>query len=111
MAPPRSLQWVSSEDGMDTEPVLALEPLSTILPGNYRHLQHPQALDRPTLFLGDSALGDSVSRPSLSLVAMLSQLNDQPFGIPLSLPQYISHWHASLERASYFSVPRRLGIL
>jgi hypothetical protein len=38
---------------MDTGPVLALEPLSTILPGNYRHLQHPQALDRPTLFLGD----------------------------------------------------------
>jgi hypothetical protein len=35
------------------DPVLALEPLSTILPGNYRHLQHPQALDRPTLFLGD----------------------------------------------------------
>jgi len=28
-------------------------PLSTILPGNYRHLQYPQALDRPTLFLGD----------------------------------------------------------
>jgi hypothetical protein len=28
--------------------VLALEPLSTILPGNYRHLQHAQALDRPT---------------------------------------------------------------
>jgi hypothetical protein len=39
---------VSSGDGMDTGPVLALEPLSTILPGNYRHLQHPQALDRPT---------------------------------------------------------------
>ena len=38
---------------MDTGPVLALEPLSTILPGNYRHQQHPQALDRPTLFLGD----------------------------------------------------------
>jgi len=38
---------------MDTGPVLALEPLSTILPGNYRRLQHPQALDRPTLFLGD----------------------------------------------------------
>ena len=38
---------------MDTGPVLALEPLSTILPGNYRHLQHPQALDRLTLFLGD----------------------------------------------------------
>ena len=37
---------------MDAGPVLALEPLSTILPGNYRHLQHPQALDRPTLFLG-----------------------------------------------------------
>jgi hypothetical protein len=34
-----------------TGPVLALEPLSTILPGNYRHLQHLQALDRPTLFL------------------------------------------------------------
>jgi hypothetical protein len=32
---------------------MALEPLSTILPGNYRHLQHPQALDRLTLFLGD----------------------------------------------------------
>jgi hypothetical protein len=38
---------------MDTGPVLALEPLSTILPGSYRHLQHPQALDRLTLFLGD----------------------------------------------------------
>ena len=38
---------------MDTGPALALEPLSTVLPGNYRHLQHPQALDRPTLFLGD----------------------------------------------------------
>jgi hypothetical protein len=37
---------------MDIGPVLALEPLSTILPSNYRHLQHPQALDRPTLFLG-----------------------------------------------------------
>ena len=38
---------------MDTGPVLALEPLSTILPGNYRHLQHPRTLDRLTLFLGD----------------------------------------------------------
>jgi len=38
---------------MDTGPVLALEPLNTILPGNYQHLQHPQALDRPTLFLED----------------------------------------------------------
>jgi hypothetical protein len=38
---------------MDTGPVLALEPLSTILPGNYRHLQRPQVLDRLTLFLGD----------------------------------------------------------
>jgi hypothetical protein len=38
---------------MDTGPVLALESLSTILPGNYRHLQHPQASDSPTLFLGD----------------------------------------------------------
>ena len=27
-APPRSLQWVSSGDGMDTGPVLALEPLA-----------------------------------------------------------------------------------
>jgi len=34
---------VSSGDGMDTGPVLALEPLSMILPSNYRHLQHPQA--------------------------------------------------------------------
>jgi hypothetical protein len=42
--PPRSLQWVSSGDGMDTGPVLALEPLSTILPGNYWHLQHPPGL-------------------------------------------------------------------
>jgi hypothetical protein len=47
------LQWMSSGDGMDIGPVLALEPLSTILPGNYRYLQHIQALDRPTLFLGD----------------------------------------------------------
>jgi len=31
---------VISGDGMDTGPVLALEPLSTVLPGNYRHL-HP----------------------------------------------------------------------
>ena len=38
---------------MDTGPILALEPLSTILPGNYRHVQHHQALDKPTLFLGD----------------------------------------------------------
>jgi hypothetical protein len=38
---------------MDTGHVLALEPLSIVLPGNYRHLQDPQALDRPTLFLGD----------------------------------------------------------
>jgi hypothetical protein len=38
---------------MDTGSVLALEPPSTILSGNYRHLQHPQALDRLTLFLGD----------------------------------------------------------
>jgi hypothetical protein len=37
---------------MDTRLVLALEPLSTILPGNYRHLQHSPAFDRPTLFLG-----------------------------------------------------------
>jgi hypothetical protein len=29
---------------MDTGPVLALEPLSTILPGNYRHLQHAPGL-------------------------------------------------------------------
>ena len=35
---------MSSGDGMDTGPVLALEPLSTILPGNYRHLQHPPGL-------------------------------------------------------------------
>jgi hypothetical protein len=34
-APPRSLEWVSSGDGMDIGPVLALEPLSTILPGIY----------------------------------------------------------------------------
>jgi hypothetical protein len=38
---------------MDTGPVLALELLSTILPGNYRVPTAPQALDRPTLFLGD----------------------------------------------------------
>jgi hypothetical protein len=30
-----------------------------------------------------------VSRLSLSLVAMLPQLNDQPFGMPLSLPPYL----------------------
>ena len=47
-------EWVSSGDEMDTGSVLALE-LSTILPGNYQHLQHPQALDRPTLFLGGSS--------------------------------------------------------
>jgi hypothetical protein len=39
---------------MDTGSVLALE-LSTILPSNYQHLQHPQALDRLTLFLRDSS--------------------------------------------------------
>ena len=44
---------MSSGDGMDTGTVLALEPLSTILPGNYCHLQRLQALERPTLFLGD----------------------------------------------------------
>ena len=38
-APPRSLQWVSSGDGRDAGPVLALEPLSTIWPSNYRHLR------------------------------------------------------------------------
>jgi hypothetical protein len=47
---------------MDTGPVLALELLSTILPGNYRHLQHPQVLDRPTLFLGDRSQEHTVSR-------------------------------------------------
>jgi hypothetical protein len=60
--PPGSLQWVSSRDGMDTEPVQALEPLSTILPGNYRHLQRPRALDRPTLFLGDRSQEHTVPR-------------------------------------------------
>jgi hypothetical protein len=33
---------------MDTGPILALEFLSTIMPGNYRHLQHPRALDIAT---------------------------------------------------------------
>jgi hypothetical protein len=47
---------------MDTRIVLALEPLSTILPGNYQHLQHPQALDRPTLFLGDRSQEHTVPR-------------------------------------------------
>jgi hypothetical protein len=58
---------VGSGDGMDTRPVMALEPLSTILPGNYRHLQHPQALGRPTLFLGDSAQEHTVPRSNLLL--------------------------------------------
>ena len=52
---------------MDTGPVLALEPLSTILPSNYRHLQHPQALDRPTLFLGDRSQEHTVPRSNLLL--------------------------------------------
>jgi len=47
---------------MDTGPVLALEPLSTIMPGNYRQLQHPRALDRPTLFLGDRSQEHTVPR-------------------------------------------------
>jgi hypothetical protein len=53
LGPPKSLQWVGSGDGMDTGPVLALEPLSTILPGNYWHLQPPQALGDtvPRIFL------------------------------------------------------------
>jgi hypothetical protein len=51
---------VSSGDGINTGPVLALEPLST--PGNYRHLQRPQALDRPTLFLGDRFQEHTVPR-------------------------------------------------
>ena len=59
---------------MNTGPVLALEPLSAILSGNYRHLQHPQILDISTLFLGDRSqertipktlcLGDSARRLS-----------------------------------------------
>jgi hypothetical protein len=53
---------VSSGDETDTGPVLALEPLSTILLGNYRHLQHPQALDRLTLFLGDRSQEHTVPR-------------------------------------------------
>jgi hypothetical protein len=44
---------VSSGDGMDTGSILALESLSTVLLGNYWHLQRPQALDRPTMLLGD----------------------------------------------------------
>jgi hypothetical protein len=55
MGTPRSLQRVSPGDGMNTGPVLALEPLSATLSGNYRYLQHPQTLDMSTLFLGDSA--------------------------------------------------------
>ena len=31
MGTPRSFQWVTFGDGMDTEPVLALEPLSAIV--------------------------------------------------------------------------------
>jgi hypothetical protein len=53
---------MSSGDGMDTGPVLALEPLSTIMPSNYRRLQHPRALDRPTLFLGDRSQEHTVPR-------------------------------------------------
>jgi hypothetical protein len=49
--PPRSLQWVSSGDGMDTGPVLALEPPSTILPGNYRPA--PSDLGQADIVLGD----------------------------------------------------------
>jgi hypothetical protein len=53
---------VSSGDGMDTGTVLALEPLNATLPGNYRHLQHPQALDRLTLFLGDRSQEHTIPR-------------------------------------------------
>src|SRR5271170_1969359 len=62
---------------MDTGPVLALEPLRTILPGNYRHLQHLQALDRPTLFLTPflhTILGDysqEKSAPGINLLGPL----------------------------------------
>jgi hypothetical protein len=38
-------------------------------------------------FLHNASLG-----LSLSLVAMLPPLNDQPFGVPLSLPQYSCPW-------------------
>jgi hypothetical protein len=58
---------VSSGDGMDTGPVLALEPMSTILPGNYQHLQQLRALDRPTLFLGDRSQEHTVPRSNLLL--------------------------------------------
>jgi hypothetical protein len=53
---------------MDTGPILAPEPQSTILPGNYRHLQHPQTLDRPTLFLGDLSQEPTAPRSRLLFV-------------------------------------------
>jgi hypothetical protein len=65
--PPRSLQWVSSRDGTDTGPILTLKPLSTILPGNCRHLRHLQALDRPTLFLRDRSQEHTVPKSNLLL--------------------------------------------
>jgi hypothetical protein len=62
---------------MDTGPVLALEPLRTILPGNYRHLQHLRALDRPTLFLTPflhTILGDYFQEKSAPGINLLGPL-------------------------------------
>ena len=52
--PLRSLQWANSGDGMNTGPVPDLEPLSTVLSGNWGTYSTPR-LYRPTLFLGDPA--------------------------------------------------------
>ena len=60
---------------------LRAEGLSFVI---YLTWQGDIQIDNKQSFLHNASLW-----PALSLVAMLSQLNDQPFGIPLSLPQHL----------------------
>lgn len=50
---------MSSGDGRDAGPVLALEPLSTTWPSNYRHLQPPPGLGQADTVPRRLCLGDS----------------------------------------------------
>jgi hypothetical protein len=80
MAPPRSLQLVNSGDGMDTEPVLALESLSTskrlavaeFVHFTYRGITSCRKRSAPKIEDIQTTLSGTGSRSTDSILAMES---------------------------------------